>query len=346
MRLSHLGVRQFRNLAALELDFPSDGVVVVGENGHGKTNLLEAIHYLVLFRSFRGAPDGDLVAFGAPGFHLEAEVGAGGAGAGAGRLTAGYDAGLGRKRVTVDHAEVSPLSDAIGVCRAVVLSPWDRELVAGPPALRRRYLDVILSLTVRGYLDALRRYRRALRQRNAALRRQHADEARAFEPTLGAAARELVETRQTWLADRRPRIAALLARLGEPGAAEIRYRGAGVPDYSATRMRDLARGSTGDGPHRDDVELLLDGRRMSDFASAGQQRTAAVALKLLEADALADPVLLLDDVFAELDHERRDRLAAALAGRQCVFAAPSEAEVPRAAAKLPRWRICRGRVAA
>lgn len=344
MRLSHLGVRHFRNLAALELEFPSDGVVVVGENGHGKTNLLEAIHYLVLFRSFRGAPDADLVEFEAPGFHLEAAVRHGDGGER--RVAAGFDAALGRKRVTVDAAVASPLSAAIGVLRAVVLSPADRDLVAGSPAGRRRYLDVILSLTWRGYLEALRRYRRALRQRNAALRRQRGDEVRAFEPALGAAARELSLARRAWVDERRPRFEALAAVLGETAGVELRYRGGEAPDYGASRPRDLACGTTTEGPHRDDLVLLLEGREMSDIASSGQQRTAAVALKLLEAEALGDPVLLLDDVFAELDEGRRDRLAASLAGRQRVLASPTEADVPAAAADLPRWHVCWGRVAA
>lgn len=345
MRVTHLSVRDFRNLAALDVDLPASGVVLVGANGHGKTNLLEAIHYLVLFRSFRGAPDRELVAFGSPGFHV-----AGGVENGSGhRLTvaAGFDARVAQKRVTVNDAPPDRLSHAIGSLRAVLLSPEDRELVAGPPAVRRRYLDVLLALVEPGYLESLRRYRQALRQRNAALRRQRPGAAAAFEPALSESGVLLTEARRHWVASVRERFAQLVAALGEPDPVELVYRGvADAIDYGALRDRDLARGSTLEGPHRDDLDLHLAGRPLGTFGSSGQQRTGGTALRLLEAAALGEPVLLLDDAFAELDPERRARLAALVEGRQCVLAVPTAADVPDGTPELPWWHLEHGAVRA
>jgi DNA replication and repair protein RecF len=318
---------------------------LVGDNGHGKTNLLEAIHYLVLFRSFRGAPDRDLVAFGSAGFHV---AGAVENGSGSQRtVTAGFDARLAQKRVTVDAAPHARLSRAIGSLRAVLLSPDDRELVAGPPAVRRRFLDVLLALVEPGYLEALRQYRQALRQRNAALRRQRATAATVFEPVLGEAGSRITAARQRWVASVGDRFAAHVAALGERAPVELAYRGStDVIDYAATRDRDLARGSTLEGPHRDDLALSLAGRPLATFGSSGQQRTGGTALRLLEAWALEEPVLLMDDAFAELDAERRGRLAELVEGQQRVLAVPTDADLPGGAGDLPRWRIEQGAVRA
>ena len=243
----------------------------------------------------------------------------------------------------VDEVAPARLSRAIGSLRAVLLSPDDRDLIAGPPTLRRRFLDVVLSLTASGYLESLRGYRQALRQRNAALRRQHAAAAAAFEPALADTGAAVAAARRRWVEGIGARFATLMAALGEDASVEACYRGAsGAVDYAACRARDLARGSTLEGPHRDDLAVSLAGRPLGGFGSSGQQRTAGTALRLLEAEALGEPVLLLDDAFAELDEERRARLAAILMARQCVLAVPTEGDIPPDAAALPRWRIERG----
>jgi len=251
---------------------------------------------------------------------------------------------VGAKRVLVDQVAPTRLSRAIGSLRAVLLSPDDRELIAGPPALRRRFLDVLLSLSNPGYLEALRQYRQALRQRNAALRRQQPSAAAAFEPVLTEAGTTIGSTRRRWAEAIGTRFAALLVELGEDGTVEVYYRGSAGVDYAAARGRDLARGSTLEGPHRDDLEVHLNGRPLGGFGSSGQQRTAGTALRLLEAEALGGPMLLLDDAFAELDPERRARLAALVLARQCLLAVPTEHDIPAGATGLSRWRIRHGTV--
>lgn len=164
VRLTAVALRDYRNFAHLDLPLPDEGLVVVGENGQGKTNLLEAIYYLQLLRSVRGARDVDLVRFGAAGFHLLGTVD------GERTLGVGFERASRRKRVTVDGTPVHRLSDAIGGLPSVMFAPADVELVSGAPVIRRRYLDILLALTSRPYLTALQTYRAALARRNAALR--------------------------------------------------------------------------------------------------------------------------------------------------------------------------------
>jgi hypothetical protein len=142
LRLTQLTVRNFRNLASLDVELPPEGAVIIGGNGEGKTNLLEAMYYLVLFKSFRGARDRELVRFGEAGFFVAGVAGQ--------RMTAGYEVAGRRKKVTVSGQEVSRLADAVGTATGVVFSPHDREIIDAGPSARRRYLDILLSLSVAG----------------------------------------------------------------------------------------------------------------------------------------------------------------------------------------------------
>lgn len=367
--LQHLAIRGFRNLARADLAPPPEGLALVGENGQGKTNFLEAIYYLQLLRSFRGARDQDLVAFGEPGFHLAAEI----EGGRAHELSVGFERAGKRKRVRLNGAEPTRLGDAIGAFPAVILSPHDAELVAGAPSGRRRYLDVMLSLTSRAYLHALQRYRAALAHRNAALRAPRANVTAArleaqvavWEPALAEHGAVLWRARRAWSEAQVARYGELCAAIGERGAARLRYVSqldvstsadtfavatALVEMLARRRELDVRRGLTHTGPHRDDLELTLDGRDLRTFGSAGQQRTAAIVLRLLEAATLrdcagAEPVVLLDDPFAELDPRRAGRILDLLnvEGRgQTVLAVPREADIPAGLTRLERWRVADG----
>jgi len=358
-------VRGFRNLADADLDVPREGWVLVGPNGHGKTSVLEAALYCQVFRSFRAAADRELVTFGADGFHLsvaleaEGDAPPGRPGAAAERdcVAAGYDARTRQKRITVGGAPAGRTADAIGVVRGVVMSPGDVALVAGGPRERRRFLDVLLALTVPGYLDALERYRRALRHRARATRA----ELPTWDRMLAERGVALVDARRAWTAAWAGRYAELCASLGERAAPELAYRpnveGGADAIFEALerrRARDAMTGHAGAGPHRDELRLLLDGRELRVYGSAGQQRTAAIALRLVEAETLhgatGRAVLLgLDDAFAELDQERGTRLAglalaAARAGYQIVAAVPKAGDVPRELADLPMRTIREGRL--
>jgi DNA replication and repair protein RecF len=365
--LSTLSLRDFRNLGRLDLGFPGAGAVVIGENGQGKTNLLEAIYYLHLLRSVRGARDVDIVGFGAPGFHISART----AGGAYHELSAGFERQGRRKRVKLDGAEPPRLSDALGALPCVLFSPADVDLVAGAPSARRRYLDILLALSSRPYLAALQRYRGALAQRNAALRESlRSSGSRAeqrvsvWEAPLAEHGAVLWRERVLWSGQAAARFAELCAAIGEQAPVAMRYATSlepsseSVSDVATALARaleqkrglDMRRGLTHAGPHRDDLTLTLDGRELRAFGSAGQQRTAAIALRLLEAETLherlgAAPLFLLDDPFAELDVRRSTRILELLGAQgtgQTLLTVPRESDIPAALSALARWRIAGG----
>ncbi len=384
--IGRLSIRDFRNLSRVEIEPPGEGFVLVGDNGEGKTNFLEAIQYLQILRSFRGALDRELISFGKPGFHLAADL----VEAPVHQVSVGFVRAGRRKKATLDGVEPARLSEALGTFPAVVFSPQDVGLVSGAPSVRRRFLDVVLSLTSPAYLAALQRYRASLARRNAALRDGFAPDARTrargvassdsaadggrggpqggsveervavWEPALAEYGAVLWRERRRWVESNAEEFRELSMAIGERGTPAMRYVGGGdgADDLEAAlraalerkRALDLKRGLTHVGPHRDDLALLLDDHELRTFGSAGQQRTAAMALRLLEAATLRahagrEPVVLLDDPFAELDVRRSTRILQLLdAGRrgQTILAVPRESDIPRGLTRLARWRISAG----
>ena len=348
MQAERIVARGFRNLTDLDLVLPAAGAVFLGPNGHGKTNLLELLSYPVLFRSLRGARDSEVVRHGEAGFQLtlclgkEQHV----EGSRARELSAGYRNAGKKKAVSVDGAAPDRLADAIGQWLAVAFLPSDLRLVQDAASGRRQYLDRLLALADREYLRALGRYRHALAQRNAALRQGRRDVAGAFDVELARSGSRLVQRRLAWVAEHAGRFADGCVALGEGVQVGMQYRGderLAAPDawpdaLARAASRDDALGQTTVGPHRDDLDLRLGGKPLREIGSTGQHRTAAIALRLEERDTLAaargvEPALLLDDVFAELDRDRQERLARALQGgrsgaRQVFITSPRADELP------------------
>lgn len=371
-------LRDFRNFARLELTFPEAGAAIIGDNGSGKTNLLEAVHYLEIFRSFRGAADEQLVRFGAEAFHLRGVF----EDRATGRrleITAAYEPRTRRKRVTVDGIDAERLADAIGRLGTVIFSPSDVGIVAGAPGERRRFLDIVLSLNVRGYLDALQRYRQVLRQRNALLRDgRSASALSAWDAGLIESGAMVMSARAAWVRSHADRFAEIHDAIGGAGPATLAYdsdvnletgasREAAALSFAArlerVAQRERERGVTLAGPHRDDLALLMRSGGtdvdLRQFGSGGQVRTGAIALRMVEAETVHEargfqPLLLLDDVFAELDVGRSRRILKLFrADRhgQVILTAPKESDVlldePGAdalVAPLARWRIAAGEV--
>jgi DNA replication and repair protein RecF len=365
-------VRDFRNLAALDLAVEPAGLAIVGDNGHGKTNLLEAVAYLRLLRSWRGARDADVVRFGAAGFHVRATLEPP---ALVRAVAVGYERASRRKRALLDGVEQPRLADALGALPSVCFAPADVGLVADGPGERRRFLDVALALTSRAYLQALQVYRAALARRNAALReaqrggRPGADataRVAVWEPALAEHGATLVRARHAWVAAHAEPFGVLCKAIGEEAPVTMRYQGPVTQDahandegalrdalaaqFETQRAQELRRGVTLVGPHRDELQLLLGGRELRTFGSAGQQRTAAIALRMRESATVrmhlgAPPLLLLDDPFAELDVRRATAILELLAVEgigQVLLAVPRAEEIPAAFTRLPRRAMRQG----
>lgn len=368
-----LRLRHFRNFAELELSFPPAGVAVIGDNGAGKTNLLEALYYLEIFRSFRGAPDEQLVRFGEEVFHVRGVLD----GAGSTReVEAAFERRTRRKRVAVNGTEPERLGDALGGAGAVIFSPSDMALVAGAPGDRRRFLDIVLSLNRPGYLGALQRYRQILKNRNAMLRSGGSDALlAAWDEGLADWGGRVVASRAEWVAEAAPGFARRYAAIAGGQVVRLAYAssvplGGDAPaspaeaadafraELARLAPRERDRGMTLVGPHRDDLAVLLQRSGgeadLRDFGSGGQQRTAAIALRMVEAETVRsargrEPVVLLDDVFAELDPGRSRRILELLEDEergQVILTAPKESDLELRHGSLAHWRIEAGVVIA
>jgi DNA replication and repair protein RecF len=370
-----LRLRQFRNFSELELVLPAPGVAIIGENGAGKTNLLEAIYYLEIFRSFRGAPDEQLVRFGAEAFHVRGRFQNEATGSSQ-EVTAAFELRGRRKRVTQNGMESDRLADALGQLGVVIFSPADVDLVRGSPAERRRFLDIVLSLNRPGYLAASQRYRHVLRQRNAALRDARAAAAlHAWDDALVESGTEIMLGRAQWIAENTDAFARRYRFVSGGVSARLRYdcvvtrragpaittrreelRAAFAAELRRVSARERERGITLAGPHRDELTVSTEGTHgeidLREYGSGGQVRTAAVALRMVEADTIRarrgrDPLILLDDVFAELDRARSERILESLESEQSgqvILTAPKESDLQVRHGQLARWRMTHGRI--
>jgi DNA replication and repair protein RecF len=332
MVLQRLRLHEFRNYADLTVEFPPGVVLLVGANGQGKTNLLEAVEVAATTRSGRGARSEEWIRWGQQqtGFSARFQR----CDRGPVEL-AGQVFRHGGTSFSIDGVPASSAGDVIRQAAVVSFGPGDLQIVSGSPTVRRRMLNVEISKLLPRYYDDLLRYRRALRQRNHLLRQvaegqESAGTLDAYSWELARYAVALTGARAEYLQAIATRAAAAYEALAGPGEAlELTYRptflvgpgddvGRGREEFCAAlasrRAREVREGMTLLGPHRDDFEVRIQGKSGRRFGSQGQQRTATIALRLaqhqLAAERLGEsPVLLLDDVLSELD---RSRVAAVL----------------------------------
>jgi len=319
VRFQQVTLQHFRNLGLVQVRLEGKRTFLHGANAQGKTNFLEALSYVTALRSFRAAETRALIGLGRPqaglGFVLEHET------FGETRVTITLTPQ--ERAVTWEQGRVSRLADFIGRFPTVVFSSQDNQLLRGTPALRRRWLDLTLAAMDSSYLVALQAYTRAVAERNALLKQGGRDHAAldAFENALATHAATVVAVRAAGLAALSGHFQIAHARLVPEGeAAGLVYApdtpAASAADFVAlqarNRPRDTLLKSTERGPHRDDVELTLNGRPARQFASEGQQRCLVIALRLAQASYFrakggVTPALLCDDVLGELDPARRQR---------------------------------------
>ena len=348
MRLRRLSLSSFRAHTATTLDFAPRVNLLVGANGAGKTNVLEALGTLCLGKSFLGASDATLLQRGAPHFTVEGAFD--GEDRPDARLRLAFVPGEG-KRAFANGSPLDRLADLVGRVPVVILSPSDHELTAGGPVERRRLLDATLSQVFPVYLDDVLKYRRALKQKNALLqqvrrgRPQAPGTIDAWDEELATLGGRIVARRRAFLA----RFAELLVDaydlLGSPGGVpSLAYQPSSGSDdaddteamrrsLARTRRRSVDLGRTLVGPHLDEVAFQIDGFDLRPYASQGQHRTFALAVRVAQALYVRErtdepPLLLLDDVFGPLDPDRSrvvlDLLVSGTLGQSFVTAARSE----------------------
>jgi len=331
MRVERLSLTTFRSYSALDVSFADGPQVVVGPNATGKTSLLESILVLGTARSHRAGQDGELVSWGAEFARLEAEVVGTAQGSDKVELVIVRTAtGGGRKRVLVNGVARRPAALA-ATLPVVLFAPEDMLLVVGSPGLRRNSLDTLIAQTVPASAATMSTYARALTQRNNLLRQVREgmaapDELRYWDDVVINDGAQIVDWRRAALAQlSRPLSAAHQEIAPGEEPLELRYLTNAEPQPGETTRAALRRrlidtsekemwnGATLIGPHRDDIAFVSDERELASSASRGQQRTAILAYKLAQLDLLTDsvgqpPLLLLDDVFSELDPDRRAHL--------------------------------------
>lgn len=330
MKLNNLKLVGYRNYSELNLDFYDCTNILIGKNAQGKTNILESVCYAAMGSSFRTNNESDLIMWGRPGSSITLHF-----------QRMGVDNKLEfifereKRRRIIHNGSNIRVKDLIGVFNAVLFSPEDLNLIKGAPAGRRKFLDVEISQASPAYYDDLVKYNRLLQQRNTLLKniREH----RAKKSMLDMWDDQLVECGTRIIKKRIEAVKKLnmLANLMQRRISTneenlfISYFIKGLNEpvdkieenlnlwYNEALLRvkdeDIFKGSTSIGPHRDDINIYVNGIDLKSFGSQGQQRTGVLSMKLSELEFIRSekgeyPVLLLDDVMSELDRDRRQQL--------------------------------------
>lgn len=326
MIIKKLELRNFRNYESLSLSLSPQVTIFVGRNAQGKTNALESVLMLALAKSHRAGRDAETIRWGAEFASVSGEVV---------RNQRTYSLDLKifdrGKKVRVNGVEKRKISDFIGHLNVVLFAPEDLTLVKGGPQARRRFLDMELGQMSPHYLLNLSRYQKVLQQRNNVLRDSGPVD-RSLAGTLAVWDEQLIEygskivrkrlefvdKLQVFSRDIHKRITSgkeelslqYKCSLTENGTGETAVTDSFRRQLALRREDDFRRGTTSVGPHRDDIEVRIDGREVQTYGSQGQQRTAALSIKLAEIELIRQevgeyPVLLLDDVLSELDEMRQ-----------------------------------------
>lgn len=328
MYITEVSLQNFRNLAQLKIE-PSEGInVIYGSNAQGKTNFLESLYFCAMGRSLRGKSDQQLIRFEEEESHIRMLV----------QRKQRYDRidvhlkKDEKKGVAVNGLPVRKLGDLFGTLYAVIFSPEDLSLVKDGPGERRRFLDMELCQLSKVYYYDLQQYYRILKQRNNLLK--EIQKKPQLQETLFVWDDQLAEYGERIIAARK----RFLIRLDEIAAEKLSQLTGGrdhlqtiyKPNCEEGMLaeklrknidRDIYFGSTQSGPHKDDILFSIDGREVKVYGSQGQQRTTALAARLAEIDLIREetgeePVLLLDDVFSELDENRQKFLLQSIEGLQ------------------------------
>jgi DNA replication and repair protein RecF len=321
MVLKRIKCQGFRNLVDAEIQFADDLNYIIGDNGAGKTNLLEAIFYAGNASSFRESEDRSLVRFDSQFFRVEAQAGDDQ------NAAVYYDTE--RKRLTRDGNSVSRISDFIGWLGVTIMSIDDIWIVRGAPSKRRSFLDWTIAKISPSYAADLAEYRKIVRQRNRYLQSYSENGSKklfeVLDEKLIESGNEIYRKREAKMPELRKRFVEFGENFGSK-KFDVDYQSVCAnmrldnDMLERVRSREILLGQTVIGPHRDDLLFSINGRPMQHYASEGEERAASIALKLAEAEMLFQsrgdrPILLLDEVSAELDRRKRETLLRLLKGQ-------------------------------
>lgn len=334
MIVRKLQIKNFRNYESATIT-PAEGMnVLYGKNAQGKTNLLEAIYLFAMAKSFRAAKDNELLRFGQESAEIKADFYT------FGRELSGEIllSATKRKYIRVGGVPLSKTSELLGQFPIVAFSPDELQLISGAPEIRRRFCDSAISAGKPAYYSALHEYHRICKQKNALLKNApRPEELLVWNTGLAEKGALLMQYRREFFEKIAP-ICKTFHREIAPGETLFVKYAPSVPvkpDKTAQAEAilevltkraeaEIQMGISMTGPHRDEVQFFINDRPARDYASQGQQRTAAVVLKVAQAtlakhETGEEPLLLLDDVFGELDSDRRAFLAENMAGRQTIM---------------------------
>jgi DNA replication and repair protein RecF len=329
LKIKNLKLTNFRNWPEASFEF-SDRVLIYGPNAQGKTNILEALYILATTRSFRGK-DAEVINAGSDFLRIEGTIEK----EKPIEVTATFNRTGEKVEKEFKIAEKKrPALDFIGMFSAIVFSPDDLMLISGPPELKRRYMSFTIGQNDREYLYNLLNYKKILGQRNELLKKADLgtirDEIDVWDQALSENGQKVIDARKNLADFINVRFSKYYAELTEEEKTlELVYEPAltsiNLADsLKEVRDKDIWEKNTTTGPHRDSLSIMIDGQNAEKFASRGEYRTIILALKLCERDWFLEkggeaPVVLLDDVFSELDVQRRKYLVKAFAGSQLII---------------------------
>ena len=327
MKIKGLYLHNFRNYGLCSLQFPAMVNIFYGKNAQGKTNLLEAIFYAAFGMSHRTFQEDDLFGDGRREMAVKADFTS---------FDSDYEIKIKRyeqngrikKELLLDNVNIKA-KEHYGTLNTVMFSPEDLQLIKGEPQLRRRFFDMQIAQTDKAYYELLVKYNRLLQQRNRLLkeiRDNNGDKGQLnlWNNELSASAARIIKKRLAALEELLVIASGIYASIAGGSESESEWQEFYLKELHERQALDILRGNTSIGPHRDDLFFYVSGKLLKAFGSQGQQRSAALALKLAQLEYVKNntgeyPVLLLDDVMSELDSERRTHLLKFIDGRVQTF---------------------------
>ena len=345
MHLSHLSLKNFRSYSELDLPLSKGITVFLGRNGEGKTNIVEAVMYMAFLSSHRTAGDQPLVKLGESSAYTRAKVQHPDR-----EILVELEINADKaNRARINQNPVRSQKELFGLVQCIYFSPEDLDLVRGDPSERRRFIDQIVTLRSPRLAGVITDYERAVRQRNALLKtRSNNSSLESWDQQVAKFGAEIIAARITLLEEFTPLFTKIYANISPEKPASIKYKSSIenpstvlqenydsiIQKMSELRGQELERGLTLVGPHRDDLLLHLGNHLVKGYASHGESWSIALSLKLAAYELLINegskPILILDDVFSELDEERREQLVSlAKSAEQTIVTVAVESDLPK-----------------